>query len=258
MAANAKKTLDRVLSRAGVCSRTEARAAILAGRASVNGRTVRDPDAWVDLVRDRLLFDGGPLRAVQKQVWLLHKPTGYVTTADDEHGRDTVYTLLPKDLPWLAPVGRLDQDTSGLLLFTNDSDLAHAITDPATKLQKTYVVGCKGEVGDEALQQLATGVQLDDGPTRPAQVRRLQQDERTTTIELTITEGRNRQVRRMVQAVGSRVQTLHRLQIGPLRLGDEPVGTARRLTADEVDALRAAVKPDRRPPRPRTNRGTSR
>ena len=258
MSQNAKKTLDRVLSRAGVCSRTEARAAIAAGRAQVNGRTVRDPDAWVDLVRDKLLFDGAPLQAIRKEVWLLHKPCGYVTTADDEHGRETVYALLPKDLPWLAPVGRLDQDTSGLLLFTNDSDLAHAITDPATKLAKTYVVACKGRLDAAALQQLAAGVPLDDGKTLPARVGQLASDDRTTTIELTITEGRNRQVRRMVQAVGSRVLTLHRTQIGPLRLRDEPEGTARRLTGDEVTTLRAAVRTDRVPPRPRTNRGTSR
>ena len=132
MASAGRKTLDRVLSRAGLCSRSEAQAAIAAGRVQVNGRVVRDVDFWVDAVRDKVLCDGAPLRAQKKEVWMLHKPVGCVTTARDEHDRATVYELLPKDLPWLAPVGRLDQDTSGLLLFTNDSDLAHAITEPAS------------------------------------------------------------------------------------------------------------------------------
>ena len=253
-----KKTLDRAMSRAGACSRSEARTAILAGRVLVNGRPVRDPDAWIDIVRDKVLLDGEPLRAVPKEVWLLHKPCGYVTTADDERNRATVYALLPKGLPWLAPVGRLDLDTSGLLLFTNDSDLANAITAPTTKLQKTYVVVCQGRIEDSAARQLAAGVTLHDGPTRPAKVRRLAADATTTTLELVIGEGRNRQVRRMIEAIGSHVITLHRTQIGPLQLGDEPEGHARRLTTAEVDALRAAVRTTPGRHRPRTNRGRSR
>lgn len=258
MSTAGRKTLDRTLSRAGVCSRSDARAAVLQGRVAVNGRTVRDPDAWVDLVRDKVLFDGQPLRPERKQVWRLHKPVGYVTTADDERGRPTVYALLPDGLPWLAPVGRLDLDTSGLLLFTNDSDLANAIAAPETKLAKTYVAVCAGLVGDAALQQLARGVELDDGPTRPARARRVASDSATTTIELEIDEGRNRQVRRMVEAIGSHVVALVRTRIGPLHLGDEPAGSARPLTEREVDALRAAVRSDRRPPRPRNNRGSAR
>lgn len=240
--ATGKKTLDRALSRAGACSRAAAARAIVSGRVTVNGRVVRDPGAWVDPVRDRLQLDGAPVRAAGKQVWLLHKPVGYVTTADDERRRQTVYDLLPPGLPWLAPIGRLDRDTSGLLLFTNDSDLAHAITDPASHLEKAYVATCRGHLPPAALQRLATGVVLEDGPTAPARALLLAQDATTTTLELVLTEGRNRQVRRMVEAIGSAVLALHRTRIGPLRLGEEPAGAARALRADELTALRSAVR----------------
>jgi 23S rRNA pseudouridine2605 synthase len=239
--ATGKKTLDRALSRAGACSRAEAARAIATGRVAVNGRVVRQPDTWVDPVRDRLTLDGAPVRAVGKLVFRLHKPVGYVTTAADERNRATVYDLLPRELPWLGPVGRLDRDTSGLLLFTNDSDLAHAITAPASHLEKTYVATCEGPIDAAARQALADGVPLPDGRTAPARVTLLAQDTHTTTLELTLTEGRNRQVRRMVEAAGSRVLHLVRTRIGPLQLGDEPLGAGRLLHAEEVTALRAAV-----------------
>ncbi|MBL8748770.1 MAG: rRNA pseudouridine synthase [Planctomycetes bacterium] len=258
MTASGKKTLDRALSRTGACSRSQAREAIAAGRVQVNRRTVRDPDAWVEPGRDRLFLDGAPVRAQKKEVWMLHKPIGVVTTARDEHGRDTVYALLPPDLPWLAPVGRLDQDTSGLLLFTNDSDLAHAITAPASKLPKTYEVRCHGQVGDEAIARLSHGLELDDGPTLPAHVERLAGDERTTTLRIVITEGRNRQVRRMVMAIGSRVVALHRSRVGPLALDNLDEGVCRRLTMAELSALRSALATGRDPRRGRTNPGRAR
>ena len=239
--ATGKKTIDRVLSRSGACSRSQAREWIAAGRVQVNGKVVRDPDAWIDPVRQRLALDGAPVQAQRKEVWMLHKPVGVVTTAKDEHGRDTVYALLPKELPWLAPVGRLDQDTSGLLLFTNDSDLAHAITEPKSKLPKTYEVRCKGPLRDEQLDRLRNGVELPDGPTLPCPVERFDDDDRSSRLRIVLTEGRNRQIRRMLQAVGSRVHTLHRVRIGPLPLGELPEGACRRLSADEVAALRRAV-----------------
>lgn len=258
MTTSGKKTLDRALARTGACSRSRARAAIVAGRVQVNGRVVRDPEAWVDPVRDRLGLDGAPVQARRKEVWMLHKPVGVVTTAHDEHGRDTVYALLPPDLTWLAPVGRLDQDTSGLLLFTNDSDLANAISAPASKLSKTYEVCCKGLVTDDAIARLAAGIELSDGPTRPARVERRGGDDRTTRLRLVLSEGRNRQVRRMVLAIGSRVVALHRSQIGPLHLGDLAAGACRPLTATELTALRAAVRPRPDPRRARTSRDRAR
>jgi len=254
VATGGRKTLDRVLSRAGLCSRSEAQATIAAGRVQVNGQIVRDPETWIDPVRDKVLCDGAALHARKKEVWMLHKPVGYVTTARDERDRTTVYALLPKDLPWLAPVGRLDQDSSGLLLFTNDSDLANAITAPGSKLSKTYEVRCQGAVAKDALARLRSGVLLDDGPTRPARVERLTGDDLATTLQLVITEGRNRQVRRMVQAVGSAVLALHRTRIGPVELGELPSGEVRPLTADELQALREAVTAGRDRRRPRTSR----
>ena len=261
MTASGKKTLDRALARTGACSRSAARAAIVAGRVQVGGRTVRDPDAWIDPVRDKLSLDGKPVLAQKKSVWMLHKPVGYVTTADDERGRPTVYALLPDGLPWLAPVGRLDQDTSGLLLFTNDSDLANLITDPASKLPKTYEVTCRA-LDEDALERLRSGVQLDDGPTKPATVRQQPGDSDgdgdAALLRLVITEGRNRQVRRMLTAVGSRVLALHRTRIGPLELGELPGGEARPLDAREVAALRAALTRSQGPRRPRTSRDRAR
>lgn len=235
------KSLDRLLSRAGLCSRTEAQAAIAAGRVTVNGRVVRDPEAWVDVVKDRVVVDGELLRARPKEVWAMHKPVGYVTTTDDEHGRETVYALLPEGMTWLAPVGRLDLESSGLLLFTNDSDLAAGITDPKTKLAKVYEVRCKGPLPDAVIEQLRNGVQLQDGMTLPARIERMEDDDRSTRLRIELVEGRNRQIRRMLLAVNSRVQTLHRVSIGPLELGEHPEGACRRLTADEVALLRAAV-----------------
>jgi 23S rRNA pseudouridine2605 synthase len=250
------RTLDRLLSRSGLCSRTDARAAIAAGRVTVDGRVVRNPETWVEPARHDVRLDGEVVRERPREVWVLHKPTGFVTTARDERGRRTVYDLLPSDHTWLAPVGRLDLDTSGLLLFTNDSVLADAITSPDTKLPKTYVATCRGRLTDAALAALANGVTLRDGPTLPAEVRRLGGDAATTTIELVIVEGRNRQVRRMVEAVESEVEALHRSRIGPLDLGSLALGEARQLDADEVETLRAAVSSG--PRRPRTNRGSAR
>lgn len=236
-----RRTLDRALARSGACSRSEAQAAIAAGRVTVNGRVVRDPMHWLDPQLDRIGLDGQPVRARPKVVWMLHKPTGYLTTRSDERGRDTVYALMEAAPGWLGPVGRLDKDTSGLLLFTNDTDLADAITSPRSKLEKRYKVTCTTALADAQLAQLRRGVVLDDGPTLPARVRRLEAAGDGTRIEIVITEGRNRQVRRMVAAVGSEVACLHRSAIGPLQLGALGEGAARELTAAELDALHAAL-----------------
>jgi len=235
------KTLERIFSRAGLGSRTEARSWIGAGRVRVNGKIVQNPDHWIDLKRDRVTLDGKPLRRSAKTYLLLYKPKGYISTYRDPEGRPTVYDLIQDAGNWLAPVGRLDLDTSGLLLFTNDTDFAERIMNPEHKVPKTYQVKTATRLTEDQVEQLRRGVQLSDGPTRPATGTRLRDSATHTVLELTITEGRNRQVRRMIEAVGSKVRKLVRTAIGPIRIGDLPIGKWRLLTAEEVRALAGSL-----------------
>ncbi|HEY6138592.1 MAG TPA: pseudouridine synthase [Thermoanaerobaculia bacterium] len=232
------KTLERVLSKAGLGSRTEARAWIARGRVQVNGRVARDPDAWVDLERDRVSFDGKPLRAGTRIYLLMYKPKGYLTTYRDPQGRPTIYDLLPEGTPYVSPVGRLDLDTSGLLILTNDTQLAERLTNPDYHVPKTYLVKASRHLTDDDLDALRRGLELRDGPTRPAAVTRLRESGGKTVFEITITEGRNRQVRRMVEALEAKVLKLVRVAIGPLRIGKMQIGSVRELSAEEVRGLR--------------------
>ncbi len=238
------KTVARLLSRLGVCSRTAASEWIRAGRVRVDGAVVRDPERWVDPARSRVTLDGKRVEAASELVLALHKPRGYVTTASDPEGRRTVYELLADVPSWVGPVGRLDRDTSGLLLFTNDTELAERITSPASRLPKTYRVRARPALPDEALAALRKGVELDDGPTRPAEVTSLRRYKGYCLLELTITEGRNRQVRRMLRAVGGKVDGLKRVRIGPIELGLLPSGAWRKLRAREIGELRAGLARD--------------
>ena len=232
------KTLERVLSKAGIGSRTEARKWIAGGRVKVNGRVVDDPDTWVDLERDRVSFDGKPLSKRAPAYLLLYKPKGYLTTYRDPQGRPTIYDLLPDRDEYLFPVGRLDLDTSGLLILTNDTAFAERVTNPDFKVAKTYLVKASRHLSDEDLDRLQSGVELKDGPTKPARVQRVRESGGKSVFEITITEGRNRQIRRMVEALDAKVLKLVRIAIGPIRIGDLPIGKTRPLTADEVRALR--------------------
>jgi pseudouridine synthase len=226
------KTLERVLSKAGVGSRSEARRWISEGRVRVNGRVAGDPDAWVDIEHDRVSFDGKPLRESKRVYLLLNKPTGYLTTYDDPRGRPTVYDLLDRE-EYLFPVGRLDLDTSGLLILTNDTAFAERLTNPDYKVPKTYGVKASQVLSDEQLESLRRGVMLRDGITRPAIVQRIDR----SAFTITITEGRNRQVRRMVEALDAKVLKLVRVAIGPIGIGELPIGKSRELTAAEVKSL---------------------
>jgi pseudouridine synthase len=226
-----------VLSKAGLASRTIARGWIGGGRVAVNGRTVRDPDHWVDPHRDRIALDGKALRSAARTYILLYKPKGYLTTRKDPEGRPTVYDLTRDAGMWLSPVGRLDLDTSGLLLMTNDTDFAERIANPQNKAPKTYQLKAATLLSDEQIAELRRGIELTDGPTRPAEVNRLRDRGKHTFLEMTITEGRNRQVRRMIDAVGSKVLKLVRVAIGPIRIGDLQIGKWRSLTEAEVRAL---------------------
>jgi len=234
-----QKTLERVLSKAGVGSRTEARSWIHARRVQVNGKTVEDPDHWVNMDRDRVRFDGKPLHDRERLYVLLYKPAGYLTTYKDPEGRPTVYQLVDEIDTFLSPVGRLDLDTSGLLLMTNDNQFADHVTSPESHVPKTYLVKASTLLTDEQLQRLRDGVELSDGPTRPARVKRIRDSGKYTHFEITLTEGRNRQVRRMVEALDARVMKLVRVAIGDLSIGKLAIGTWRLLTRQELTALRS-------------------
>jgi 23S rRNA pseudouridine2605 synthase len=234
-----KKTLDRVLSQAGVGSRKEARQWIGAGRVAVDGKKIQTPDAWVDPEHQRVTLDGKPLHAARKIYLLLYKPKGYVTTYKDPDGRPTVYDLLEGVPEKVFSAGRLDLDSSGLLIFTNDGTFADHITSPDTHVPKTYLVKASMRLTDDQLEQLRQGVVLVDGPTRPADVKRVRDSERYTFFEITLTEGRNRQVRRMVEALGAKVLKLVRVKIGAIEIGDLQIGTYRALTDREIGELKA-------------------
>ncbi|PYR79030.1 MAG: rRNA pseudouridine synthase [Acidobacteria bacterium] len=238
MAKRPLKTLERVLSKAGIGSRTDARAWIAEGRVKVNGRITRDPDQWIDMARDRVRFDNEPLEARARVYVLLYKPTGYLTTYKDPQGRPTVYELIEDVGTFVSPVGRLDLDTSGLLLMTNDNQFAERVTNPESHVPKTYLVKASTLLTDEQLQQLRDGIELSDGPTRPAAVKRLRDSAKYTHFEITLTEGRNRQVRRMVEALDATVLKLVRIRIGPIAIGTLQIGKWRALTPTEVAALK--------------------
>ena len=226
--------LNAYLARAGVASRRAAEELIRAGRVRVNGE-VAGLATFVE-PSDRVELDGRPLAPEPLAYVLLHKPAGVVTTASDPHGRPTVVDLV--DVPQrVVPVGRLDADTTGALLLTNDGPLAHRLAHPRYEVDKVYEAEVDGEPGDEALRRLSEGVELDDGMTAPASVRRLG----PSLLELTIHEGRKHQVKRMCEAVGHPVKRLHRRGYAGLTLDGVAPGAWRELTAAEVELLRAAT-----------------
>jgi pseudouridine synthase len=204
----------------------------------VNGKLIQTPDHWVDIERDWVTLDGKPLEKQELRYILLNKPKGYLTTYKDPENRPTVYDLIPGLGQFVGTVGRLDLDSSGLLLLTNDNALAEGMTNPAYKLEKTYLVKASTLLTDEQLSQLANGVELSDGMTAPATVKRERDSEKYTFLEITIREGRNRQVRRMLEAVGSKVLKLVRVRIGPLTLKGLQMGKWRELAPAEVIKLR--------------------
>ena len=229
--------LAKYLAHAGIASRRASEQLIADGRITVDGTTVRDPARDVDDSHD-VAFDGERVRGAEPRVaYALHNPAGVVSTASDTHGRRTVVDLVPAERR-LYPVGRLDAESTGLILLTNDGDLANRLTHPRYEVPKTYRASLAGAaLTDRALKALREGVQLEDGMTAPAKVRRLTPHQ----LELTIYEGRNRQVRRMCEAIRRPVRQLVRIRFGPLELGDLRPGKARRLTGTELEALAAAA-----------------
>ena len=238
------KTLDRVISKAGFGSRTEARSWIGGGRVRVNGKLIRTPDHWVNLEDDRVTLDGRLVAARRKIYLLLYKPKGCITTYKDPQRRPTVYDLIPNVEEWVFPVGRLDLDTSGLLILTNDTQFAERMTNPEYKVPKTYLVKTSTRLTEENLGQLRGGVTLSDGPTRPAEVVHLRDSGDKTFFEITIAEGRNRQVRRMVESLGGKVLKLVRTAIGPIQIAKLEIGKYRALTpAELLELTRSASGP---------------
>jgi 23S rRNA pseudouridine2605 synthase len=225
--------LAKFLAHGGVASRRKAEKLIAAGRVSVGGEVVTDPARNVSEA-DEVRVDGSLVGVEVREVWAVNKPVGVVSTAREPGGRRAVVELVDSGAR-LYPVGRLDVDSSGLLLLTNDGELANRLTHPRYEVGKAYRVELRRPPSEADLRRLAGGVELDDGPTAPAEVSRLGERE----IEIVLREGRNRQVRRMAEAVGNEVVSLRRVRFGPIPLGDLPEGHARRLTPDEVIALHA-------------------
>lgn len=238
--------LARALSKLGYCSRSQASLLIRAGRVSLNGSVPRDPETPVRLESDRISIDGRTIEPERKIYLAMNKPRGLVTTASDEKGRDTVYSILAATgevLPWVAPVGRLDKASEGLLLLTNDSEWAARVALPGTHLEKTYHVQI-GRVADEKLiDTLTRGVKAEDGEIlRARSCRLLRSGEKNCWIEVVLDEGKNRQIRRMLAVLGIGVLRLVRISVGPLQLGKLAKGAYRHLTTGEKLAIDRAMK----------------
>lgn len=235
--------LARALSKLGYCSRSKAVVLIQSGLVQLNEAIRLDPETPVELQRDRISVEGHKIEARQKIYLMMNKSRGLVTTASDEKGRETVYSLLDESMPWVAPVGRLDKASEGLLLLTNDSEWGARIASPETHLEKTYHVQI-GTVADEGLlTALARGLRTEAGDLlRLQRVHMLRQGEKNCWLEIVLDEGKNRHIRRMLEAFGIEVLRLVRVAIGPLRLGELPKGKRRSLTIEEKQSLDHAMR----------------
>ena len=230
--------MARALSKLGYCSRSRAAELIRGGQVKLNGVVRRDPETPTHVGKDRIEVDDAPLAAGEKSYVILNKPRGVVTSASDEKGRETVYAYLPKNLPWLAPVGRLDKASEGLLLLTNDSEWAACITAPETRLDKTYHVQINASAEPSLLLALCEGIRTDDGDfLRVKDARILRHGQRNSWLEIILDEGKNRQIRRLLEHFHLHVLRLVRVAIGPLALGQLQKGETRTLTNEEKRAL---------------------
>lgn len=244
-----EERLQKILSQAGVASRREAERMITDGRVAVNGASVTELGAKADPSRDTITVDGKPVTVDEKRVYvLLNKPVGYVTTLKDPEGRPIVTDLLKGLGVRVFPVGRLDYNTEGLLLLTNDGEWANRLAHPRHEVDKEYLVRIRGTVAREQIVRLEQGVDLEDGKTAPARVALTKQSDNNTWISITIHEGRYRQVRRMCEAVSLSVVRLRRVRYGSLELGELKQGQYRHLTPAEVSALAEGKKTGRRAP----------
>lgn len=238
-ASNESLRINQAIAKTGFCSRRNADELIAAGRVKLNGKVVKDFGVLVS-DRDKLMVDNKPIAVKRYTYVAMYKPFGIVTTCQDEQERETILDLLPENLQHLRPVGRLDLASEGLMILTNDGDLTQKLTHPSMHTDKRYVVTVKGSMTPRDLKLMASGIELDDGITLPAKVRLLEHGKKiqsTTSFELVITEGRNRQIRRMCEKLGYSVIRLVRTGIGALQLGKMTPGTWRYLTVEEINAV---------------------
>ena len=259
--------LQKLIAGTGLASRRKAEELITAGRVTVNGKVVTELGTKVDPERDHVKVDGKHLTSAQPFVYLmLNKPKNVMSTLDDPGGRTTVKDFLRGVSVRVFPVGRLDFDSEGLMLLTNNGDLAQALLHPRYHVPKTYLIKVKGVLSDEEIAQLERGVKLADGMTSPASVKKIRKAEANSWVEITIHEGRKHQVKRMLESVGHLVIKLVRVKMGPLALGNLEPGEFRFLTDQEANALRSVVEqrrtmeqegkdPGARPPRPKRREG---
>lgn len=234
--------INKYMAECGVASRRACDEMILEGRVKVNGKKIDTPGLEVNEFNDVVTLDGRRITLVSKKYYImLHKPKGYVTTVKDDKGRKTVMELI-KIRSRLYPVGRLDYDTEGLLLLTNDGQLAYALTHPSHEVPKTYIAKIKGKISDTEVRQLRKGVEIDGKMTLPAVVKIIDTDDEFSRVEVTIKEGRNHQIKKMFEVVGKEVVFLKRTAIGPLKLGGLGRGEYKNLTSKEIEILKAMVK----------------
>lgn len=248
--------LARALSKLGYCSRSKAVELIRAGRVRLNSKLLHDPETPVRLELDKIEIEGRTVESERRVYLVMNKPRGLVTTAADEKGRDTVYSILQRfgdDLPWVAPVGRLDKASEGLLLLTNDSEWGARVAAPETHLGKTYHVQIGTVADDDFIRSATCGVKTKEGdPLRATSCRLLRSGEKNCWLEITLDEGKNRQIRRMMETLGVDVLRLVRVAIGPLELGTLAKGTYRHLRHDEKQSIDRAMSAKQRKPQPRS------
>ena len=232
--------LQKYIAMCGVASRRAAEALILESKVQVNGKTVREMGTKIEIGADRVTVSGTPIHATLKKYYImLNKPAGYVSTAADQFGRPTVIDLVKEDInERIFPVGRLDYDTEGLLILTNDGEFAQRVTHPKYKTDKTYIAVITGGIAIRALGKLRRGVDIGDFVTSPADVEIIDAKAGKTTLQIVIHEGKNRQVRRMLEAVGCKLDYLKRIKIGTVELGNLPLGRWRHLTSHEINYLK--------------------
>ena len=227
-------TVDRLLSKLGIASRGTSQEWIRAGRVRINGRVIRDPATWVLWPKDSVSIDDQPIQDSVKRFFLFHKPKGVITTHSDEKGRKTIFDVLPPDLGYMHAVGRLDQATSGLLLLTNDSALSSFLIDPANKVMRTYLATVRGEFTEAQAAEAVAGM-VDGGERLQCHTVKIQKNSgRESHLEVVLTQGKNREIRRLFMALGHEVTRLRRIQYGPFKLEELPSGAWREIPIEDV------------------------